>query len=130
MIMVVFRHCLHAFPQPERDAAEVALHDADHGVLVLSAGAATAVYNSGQARQQGRQGAAAAQQLQPLLAQVNLVLQRRKCTPALRQHGPQDHRPLHNMSRHAAAPEHDKSGRGGEKRQQAVAEQGDTRLQR
>ena len=65
---------LHALaPQPARDAAEVALHDADH-VHVLNAGATAVVDNSGQAKQQGRQGAAAAQQLQPLLAQMNLVL--------------------------------------------------------
>jgi hypothetical protein len=57
-----------------RDAAEVALHDADH-VRALNAGATAVVYNSGQAKQQGRQRAATAQQLQPLLAQVNLVLQ-------------------------------------------------------
>ena len=44
---------LHALaPQPARDAAEVALHDADH-VHVLNAGATAAVDNSGQAKQQG-----------------------------------------------------------------------------
>jgi hypothetical protein len=67
--------CLPALhqPKPARDAAEVALHDADH-VHVLNAGATAVVDNSGQAKQQGRQRAAAAQQLQPLLAQMNLVL--------------------------------------------------------
>ena len=76
--MVVIRPCLHALaPQPARDDTEVALHD------VLIAGTTAAVDNSGQAKQQGRQRAAAAQQLQPLLAQVNLVLQRRMCTPVL-----------------------------------------------
>ncbi len=49
-------------PQPARDAAQVALHDADH-VHVLYAGATAVADNSGQAKQQGRQGAAAAQQL-------------------------------------------------------------------
>ena len=114
-------------PQPARAAAQVALHDAGH-VHVLNAGATTVVDNSGQAKQQGRQGAAAAQQLQPLLAQVQLALQRRTCTPALRQHGPQERRSLHNMSRHTAAPEHDKSTRGGENSSHAIAEQ-DDRLQ-
>ncbi len=65
-------------PQLERDAVQVALHDAQH-VHVLYAGATAVVDNSGQAKQQGRQRAAAAQQLQPLVAQVTLVLQRRAC---------------------------------------------------
>ncbi len=56
-------------PHPARDTAEVALHDAHH-VHVLNAGATAVVDNSGQAKQQGRQRAAAAQQLQPLVAQV------------------------------------------------------------
>jgi len=74
-IIIVIRPCLHALaPQPARDAAQVALHDADH-VRALNAGATVVVDNRGQAKQQGRQRAAAAQQLQPLLAQVNLVLQ-------------------------------------------------------
>ena len=77
-------HCLNPklVPKLERGAAEVALHDADH-VYVLNAGATAVVDNSGQAQQQGRQRAAAAQQLQPLVEQVNLDLQRRACTPAL-----------------------------------------------
>ena len=129
-VIITIASCLHALaPHPARDATKVALRDADH-VHVLNAGATAVVDNSGQAKQQGRQRAAAAQQLQPLLAQVNLVLQRRMCTPALRQHGPQQLRPLHNLSRHAAAPEHDKSGCGGEHRGHAVAEHVDTRLQR
>ena len=131
LLLLNLHRCLDALhgPKPVHDAAEVALHDADH-IHVLNAGAATVADNSGQAKQQGRQRTAAAQQLQPFVAQVNLVLHRSAYTPALRQHGPKQRRPLHNKSRHAAAPEHDKSACGGENRQQAVAEQGDTRLQR
>ena len=50
-----------------RDAAEVALDGADD-VSVLCAGAPAAFNNSDEAYQQGGQGAAAAQQLQPLAA--------------------------------------------------------------
>ena len=62
---------LHALlgPKSARDTAQEALHDADH-VHVLNAGATAVVDNSGQAKQQGRQRAAAAQQLQPFVAQV------------------------------------------------------------
>ncbi len=42
---------------------------------MLNAGATAVVDNTGQAEQQDTQMAAAAQQLQPLLAQVNLVLE-------------------------------------------------------
>ena len=61
---------LHALaPQPAGDAVQVATHDADR-VHVLNAGVTAVVDNSGQAKQEGRQRAAAAQQLQPLLAKV------------------------------------------------------------
>jgi hypothetical protein len=116
-------------PKSVHDAAEVALHDADQ-MHVLNAGATAVVDNSDQAKQQGRQWAAAAQQLQPFVAQVNLVLHRSAYTPALRQHGPKQRRPLHNKSRHAAAPEHDESGCGGEHRGHAVAEHVEVLLQR
>jgi hypothetical protein len=134
LLLVNLHRCLHALhePKPAHDAAEVALHEVDH-VHVLNAGATAVVENSGQAKQQGRQRAAAAQQLQPFVAQVNLVLHRRAYTPALRQHGPQHRRLLHklnNMSRHAVAPEHDKSKCGGEHRGHAVAEHVEVRLQR
>ena len=113
---------LHALaPQPAGDAVQVATHDADR-VHVLNAGVTAVVDNSGQAKQEGRQRAAAAQQLQPLLAQVNLVLQRRMCTPALRHRGHQQRMPLHNTSRQAAATEDDKGGCGGEHRGHAVVE--------
>ena len=72
-------------PKPVRDAAEVAL-DGPDDVSVLCAGATAAVDNSGEAEQQGGQGAAAAQQLQPLAARESLVLQRHTCERALRQH--------------------------------------------
>ena len=91
-----------------RDAAEVALDGADD-VSVLCAGATAAVDNSGEADQQGGQGAAAAQQLQPLAAKELLVLQRHTCERALRQHGPQQRVVLQNARRHAAAAGGDKS---------------------
>ena len=98
-------------PKPVRDAAEVALDGADD-VSVLCAGAPAAVDNSGEADQQGGQGAAAAQQLQPLAAKESLVLQRHTCERALRQHGPQQRVVLQNARRHAAAAGGDKSRRG------------------
>ncbi len=60
--MVVIRSYPNALaPQPARDDAEVALHDEDHvTVHVLNAGATAVDNNSGQANQQGKQGAAAA----------------------------------------------------------------------
>ena len=97
-----------------RDAAEVALDGADD-VSVLCAGAPAAVDNSGEADQQGGQGAAAAQQLQPLAAKESLVLQRHTCERALRQHGPQQRVVLQNARRHAAAAGDDKSRCGAER---------------
>jgi hypothetical protein len=95
-------------PKPVRDAAEVAL-DGPDDVSVLCAGAPAGVDNSGEADQQGGQGAAAAQQLQPLAAKESLVLQRHTCERALRQHGPQQRVVLQNARRHAAAAGGDKS---------------------
>ena len=134
LLLVNLHRCLDALhePKPAHDAAEVALHEADH-IHVLNAGATAVVVNSGQAKQQGRQRAATAQQLQPFVEQVNLVLHRSTYTPELRQHGPQHRRllhKLHNTSRQAAAPEHDKGGCGGEYRGHAVAEHVEVRLQR
>ena len=91
-----------------RDAAEVALDGADD-VSVLCAGAPAAVDNSDEADQQGGQGAAAAQQLQPLAAKESIVLQRHTCERALRQHGPQQRVMLQNARRHSAAAVDDKS---------------------
>ncbi len=75
-------------PKPVRNAAEVALHVEDDAP-VLCAGATAAVDNIGEAEQQDGQGAAAAQQLQPLAAKELPALQRHACKKALRQHGPQ-----------------------------------------
>jgi uncharacterized protein YpmB len=53
MVIIVIASCLHALaPQPARDAAQVALHNADH-VHVLNAGATVVVDNRGQAKEQG-----------------------------------------------------------------------------
>ncbi len=101
-------------PKPVRDAAEIAL-DGPDDVSLLCAGAPAAVDNSGEADQQGVQGAAAAQQLQPLAAKELLVLQRHTCERALRQHGPQQRVVLQNARRHAAAAEGDKSRRSAER---------------
>ena len=95
-------------PKPVRDAAEVALDGADD-VSVLCAGATAAADNSSEADQQDGQGAAAAQQLQPLAAKESLVLQRHTCERALRQNGPQQRVVLQNARRHAAAARGDKS---------------------
>ena len=95
-------------PKPVRDAAEVALDGADD-VSVLCAGATAAADNSSEADQQDGQGAAAAQQLQPLAAKESLVLQRHTCERALRQHGPQQRVVLQSARRHAAAAGDDKS---------------------
>ena len=108
-------------PKPVRDAAEVALDSADD-VSVLCAGAPAAVDNSGEAEQQDGQGAAAAQQLQPLAAKKSLVLQRHTCERALRQHGPQQRVVLEKTRRHAAAAEDEKSRCGAERRRHVVAE--------
>jgi hypothetical protein len=99
---------LGAGPKPVRDAAEVAL-DGPDDVSVLCAGAPAAVDSSGEANQQGGQGAAAAQQLQPLAAKESRVLQRHTGERALRQHGPQQRVVLQNARRHAAAAGGDKS---------------------
>ena len=100
-------------PKPVRDAAEVAPDGADD-VSVLCAGAPAAVDNSGEADQQGGQGAAAAQQLQELS-----VLNRHPCERALRQHGPQQRVVLHTAHSHtikyAAAAEDEKSRCGTER---------------
>ncbi len=95
-------------PKSVRDAAQVALDGADD-VYVLYAGATAAVDKIGEADQQGGQGAAAAQQLQPLAAKESLVLQRHTCERALRQHGQQQPVVLQNARRHAVAAGGDKS---------------------
>jgi hypothetical protein len=76
----VKRHrCLEALrvPQPVCDGAEVALHDAGQELVsdMLRHGAPTVVDDRDKAEQQGGQGAAAAQQLQPLVAREALALQ-------------------------------------------------------
>jgi hypothetical protein len=131
LLLLNLHRCLDALhaPKPVNDAAQVALHDADQ-IHVLNARATTVVDKIGQAKQQGRQRAAAAQHLQPFVAKVSLVLHRSAYTPALRHHGPKQRGPLHNKSRHAVAPEHDESGCGGEHRGHAVAEHVEVRLQR
>ena len=91
-------------PKPVRDAAEVALDGADDA-SVLCAGATAAVNNSSEADQQDGQGAAAAQQLQPLAAKESLVLQRHTCERALRH----QRVVLQNARRHSAAAGGDKS---------------------
>ena len=108
IIIIIIKFIIMFGPKPVRDAAEVALDGADD-VSVLCAGAPAAVDNSGEADQQGGQGAAAAQQLQPLAAKESLVLQRHTCERALRQHGPQQRVVLQNARRHAAAAGGDKS---------------------
>ncbi len=114
-------------PKPVRDAAEVALHGLDNAA-VLCAGASAAVDSSGEAEQQDGQGAAAAQQLQPLAAKELPVLQRHACERALRQHGAQQRVVLHNARRHAAAADDEKSGCGAERtRQGAVRLRGSCR---
>jgi hypothetical protein len=107
-----------------RDDAEVALDGADN-VSVLCAGATAAVGNSGEAKEQDGQGAAAAQQLQPLAAKESLVLQRHTCEGALQQHGPQQRVVLQNARRHAAAAGCDKSRCGAKHRRHAVVKHGD-----
>ena len=108
-------------PKPVRDAAEVAFHGLDDAA-VLCAGARAAVDSSGEAEQQDGQGAAAAQQLQPLAAKELPVLQRHACERALRQHGAQQRVLLHNTRRHAAAAGDDKSGCGAERKTRVLAE--------
>jgi hypothetical protein len=100
-------------PKPVRDAAEVVL-DGPDDVSVLCAGASAAVDNSGEADQQGGQGAAAAQQPQPFAAKESLVLQRHTHERALRQHGPQQRVVLQNARRHAEAAKGEKSRCGAE----------------
>ena len=80
------------------------------------------------AKQQGGQGAAAAQQLQPLAAKEMHVLQRHACERALRQHGAQQRVVLHNARRHAAAAGGDKSRCGAERTRHALAHHGAVRL--
>ncbi len=109
-------------PTPVRDAAEVALHGLDDAP-VLCAGARAAVDSSGEAEQQDGQGAAAAQQLHPLVAKELPVLQRHTC-----EHGAQQRVVLHNARRHTAAAGDDKSGCDAERRRHVVAEQGAVRL--
>ena len=132
-------------PKPLRDAAEVALDSADD-VDVLNAGATAVIDNSGQLKQQGRQGAAAAQQLQPLAAsqaeqqggqgataaqqlqplaaKESSVLQRHTCERALREHGPPQRVVLQNARKHAAAAGDGKSRCGAEHKRHALAEHG------
>jgi hypothetical protein len=102
-------------PKSVSDAAEVALDGADD-VSVLCAGVTAAVDNSGEADQQGGQGAAAAQQLQPLAAKESPALQRHARERALRQHDPQQRVVLQNARRHAAAAEDEKSRCGAERK--------------
>ena len=111
-----------------RDAAEVALHGLDDAA-VLCSGASAAVNSRGEAEQQDGQGAAAAQQLQPLAAKELPALQRHACERALRQHGAQQRVVLQNARRHAAAAEDEKSGCGAERTRHVLAEQGAMRLQ-
>ena len=95
-------------PKPVHDNAEVALHGADDAPE-LCAGANAAVDISGEAGKQGGQGAAAAQQVQPLAAKESPAMQRHACERALRQHGTQHRVVLQNARRHAAAAEDEKS---------------------
>jgi hypothetical protein len=114
IVVVIIKFIIMIVPKPVRGAAEVALDGTD-GRSVLCAGAPAAVDNSDEADQQGRQEAAAAQQLQPLTAKESLVLQRHTCEGALRQHDPQQRVVLHNARRQAAAAGDDKSRCGAER---------------
>ena len=85
------RRCLEVLcvPRPVCDGAEVALHDAGQELVpvMLRHGAPTVVDDRDKAEQQGGQGAAAAQQLQPPVAREALALQGAAPGRAAGQHG-------------------------------------------
>ena len=113
------RRCLEALlvPQPVCDGAEVALHDTGQELVpvMLRHGTPTVVDDSDQAEQQGGQGAAAAQQLQPPVAREELALQGAAPKRAAGQHGAEQHRVTgvqQSVHGQAAAADNEKSGCG------------------
>ena len=113
------RRCLEALlvPQPVCDGAEVALHDTGHELVhvMLRHDAPTVFHDRDKAEQQGGQGAAAAQQLQPPVAREALALQGAAPERLAGQHGAEQRRVIgvqQRMHGQAAAADDEKSGCG------------------
>ena len=102
-------------PQSVCDGAEVALHDAGHELVpvMLRHGTPTVVDDRDKAEQEGGQGAAAAQELQPPVAGEALALQGAAPEGAAGQHGAEQRRVIwvqQIMQGQAAAADDEDSG--------------------
>jgi hypothetical protein len=113
------RRCLETphVPQPVCDGAEVALHDTGQELVpvMLRHGAPTVVDDRDKAEQEGRQGAAAAQELQQPPAGEALVLQGTAPEGAAGQHGAEQRRVIgaqRSVKGQAAAADYEESGCG------------------
>jgi hypothetical protein len=99
-------------PTPPREDAEAALHDARRGRALEVALAVTPVDGTRQAKSQGRERAAGAQQLRALRVVAAPRLQRRELKRARRQRECEWSRRLQVMRAHAAEVEDGASGSG------------------
>ena len=102
-------------PQPVCDGAEVALHDAGQELVpvMLRHTAPTVVDERDKAEQEGGQGAAAAQELQPPVAGEALALQGAAPEGAAGQHGTEQRRVIgvqQSVQGQAAAADDEESG--------------------